>query len=41
MVEKIGEIFSVYGSGIAYGAVIGLLIYGIKYVLFLFRNIIK
>lgn len=40
MVE-VNEIFSVYGSGIAYGAVIGLLVYGIKYVLFLFRNIIK
>ena len=38
---EISEMFSVYGSGIAYGAVIGLFVYGIKYVLFLFRNIIK
>lgn len=35
----ITDVITVYVSGVAFGAVIGLAIYGLKYVLHLFRSI--
>lgn len=35
----ITDIFTVYVSGIAFGAVISLAVYGLKYVIHLFRSI--
>lgn len=35
----ITDVFTVYVTGIAFGAVIGLGVYGLKYVIHLFRSI--